>query len=302
MIKTNSSNSHPLLQEIWHFIIHLRPHYQIFILSGGFLLGGVVSPTMHWADFGIQFLNVHILLFGGATAYNSYWDKDQGPVGGLQHPPGMQEWMWTVSLLLQAIGFGIALYFKWTYAAVYGVSILFFWLYSTPHARWKGGPVKSLVAIGISTGFNSGLMGFFAAGGQIPDGTILTASLGVMFIMLSLYPVSQLYQMDEDIRRGDQTFAIRFGFVGVIRFFAVAFGGGVMLIASAFLSLYFWGAMVFGLMGFCTGLWLFTKLKNLSAQRDDYYSVMQMKYISSITFVIFLLIILWSRHGHPGAY
>ncbi|MDZ7682184.1 MAG: hypothetical protein U5J63_10870 [Fodinibius sp.] len=70
-------------RQLWHFVLHLRWHYQLFILSGGFLLGGFLSVDMNISSFFIKFLNVHLLLFGGATAYNSYWDKDTGPIGGL---------------------------------------------------------------------------------------------------------------------------------------------------------------------------------------------------------------------------
>ena len=40
----------------------------------------------------IGFLSVHILLFGGVTVYNSYWDKDTGPIGGLRAPPPLAPW------------------------------------------------------------------------------------------------------------------------------------------------------------------------------------------------------------------
>jgi len=59
-----------IFRELWHFILHLRWHYQVFILSGGFLLGGLLSSDINVSWFVIQFANVHLLLFGGATAYN----------------------------------------------------------------------------------------------------------------------------------------------------------------------------------------------------------------------------------------
>jgi 4-hydroxybenzoate polyprenyltransferase len=299
MNKTNTENRY-ILQEIWHFIIHLRWHYQLFILSGGFLLGGLLSNTINWAYFGIQFLNVHLLLFGGATAYNSYWDKDEGPVGGLKNPPKMSPWMWGASILLQAAGLGIALWHGVLFAVIYLVSFVLFWLYSTPHFRWKGTPLKSLVAIGISTGSNSVLMGYLAAGGGTRDFEVWNAALGVALMVLSLYPISQLYQLDEDIRRGDQTFAIQFGFAGVIQFFVVAFAGGMMLVGFSLMHIQRWFGVIFLLIGIITGIWIYRQLKNIGLEKNDYQTVMRIKYATSLAFVFFLVLMLVAKHSGIG--
>ncbi len=92
-------------------------------------------------SFLFQFINVHLLLFGGATAYNSFWDKDEGPIGGLQNPPKMQPWMWSASLILQGVGLLIAIPQGLLYSGIYLGSILFFWLYST-----GGNTIPRLVA------------------------------------------------------------------------------------------------------------------------------------------------------------
>lgn len=291
-----------IFRQIWHFIIHLRWHYQVFILSGGYLLGGFLSNSMNGPDFAVQFLNVHLLLFGGATAYNSYWDKDEGPVGGLKNPPEMRRWMWAASLFLQAAGLIVALRQEFWFAVTYFISIILFWLYSSPHFRWKGTPLKSLFAIGVSTGANSVLMGYFAAGGQSPVTDVWDAALGVMLMLLSLYPVSQLYQLDEDIRRGDQTFAIQFGFAGVIQFFVVAFAGGVMLVGLSLIEIKLLLGILFVAIGFITGFWVFTQLKNLSLEQDDYQTVMRIKYRTSLAFVAFLVLSLLARHLQTGIF
>ena len=117
-----------ITKQVWHFIMHLRLHYQFFILSGGYLLSSLFIENLNWNQFWLQFINVHILLFGGATAYNSYWDKDEGPIGGLKSPPKMTRWMWLTSLSMQIAGLGWALNINANYAIVYMVSLILFWL------------------------------------------------------------------------------------------------------------------------------------------------------------------------------
>lgn len=293
---TNKKDAGALIQ-LWHFILHLRWHYQLFILSGGFLLGSFLNPVFNHETFIFQFLNVHLLLFGGATAYNSYWDKDKGPVGGLRNPPPMKQWMWLGALLLQMVGFMLAILQGGLYASIYALSMLFFWLYSTPWARWKGRPIKSLIAIGISTGFNSVLLGYLAAGYAQINIIILIAALGVMLMLLSLYPISQIYQKDEDLQRGDQTFTLQYGREAVFIFFDAAFFIGLVLVVMAVLYYHKWLAVIFGLLGIVTGILVRIKVRTLTALKEDYSSVMYIKYSTSLAFVLFLLIALALKHS-----
>lgn len=298
-LKRNQANT-SAVNEIWHFILHLRWHYQIGVLSGGFLLGGFLSPEMNWPSFLVQFFNVHLLLFGGATAYNSYWDKDEGPVGGLKNPPKMKPWMWFVAILMQAVGLLIAVPAGSLFVGIYGLSMLLFWLYSTPHARWKGKPIKSLIAIGISTGTNSLLLGYLAAGMNTLSFPVIVASIGVAFVILSLYPASQLYQMDDDMQRGDRTFAIKYGFRGVFNFFVLAFGFGVLLIPVAMFNRHPWLSLGFWAIGFAVGYWVQKKLRQLTAEKSDYFLVMRIKFGTSLSFVCFLVITLLLKHTQVG--
>lgn len=296
MVKTTKSEVAGSGIELWHFIVHLRWHYQLFILSGGFLLGGFLSSEFNTASFILQFFNVHLLLFGGATAYNSYWDKDVGPIGGLQNPPPMTQWMWLGALLLQMIGLMIAIPQGSLYLSIYALSILLFWLYSTPLARWKSRPIKSLVAIGLSTGCNAVLLGYLAAGNMELNFFVLMAAFGVAMMLLSLYPLSQVYQLDEDLRRGDQTFAAQYGKAGVNRFFDWAFFTGLLLVALAIASSYTGLAVIFGIIGVATGLIVRWKLQGLTIRKEDYKLVMRIKYGTSMAFVIFLVTVLFLKH------
>ncbi|MEX0646747.1 MAG: UbiA family prenyltransferase [Balneolaceae bacterium] len=285
-----------MFREFWHFIIHLRLHYQVLILSGGYLLGGLMADQMDPVRFGEQFLNVHILLFGGATAYNSFWDKDTGPIGGLKFPPEMKPWMHKFSLLFMFLGWGFAAFTGPEYFIIYGLSLLFFWLYSTPHARWKGHPYLSLVAIGMSTGFNSVLLGFLAAGGVISSIVLLCAT-GTAFILLSLYPVSQIYQVEEDAKRGDQTFAIRYDIKGVKSFFVMTFFPGLILLCSAMFQLYSIPAIVLFITGLCSGFILWRLIFSLKGEENEYSSVMRIKFFASFSFVFFLIMAISIRYG-----
>ncbi|HLR24872.1 MAG TPA: UbiA family prenyltransferase [Fodinibius sp.] len=286
------------LGQIWHFILHLRLHYQFLILSGAYLMGSLVSEGFYFKDFLIQFLNVHVLLFGGATAYNSFWDKDEGPIGGLSNPPEMAGWMWSVSLGIQAAGFVVAWLAGLIFTGFYTISLLLFWLYSSPLTRWKSHPHKSFAAIGISTGFNPVMMGVIASGGSLDRLSVWIIALGVMLILLSLYPISQVYQMEEDSRRGDRTFALAYGKKGVLIFFKTAFSLGLILTAAALSFNFLRLGILFGAGGVLIALVINHKIAELfSAEEGSYRQVMSIKYGTSLAFVCFLLASLILKYG-----
>lgn len=285
-----------MLKEILRFILHLRLHYQFFILSGGYLMGGVLAGEMDGTQYLLQFLNVHVLLFGGATAFNSWWDKDTGPIGGLKHPPKMEPWMHKLSLGFMFFGLIWAVAVGIIYAGIYLVSLFLFWIYSSPHGRWKGHPLRSLIAIGVSTGLNSVLLGTLAAGGQITP-PVLLGSVGAMLILLSLYPVSQIYQVEEDRKRGDKTFAGTYGFKTVKQFFGGNFtAGSLIVVLVSYLVNPYYGMLLFvGCM--VSGILLFKIIAQLKGNDAEYKIVMKMKFLASLSFVFCFLILNAIEHG-----
>ncbi len=279
----------PIPKQVCHFIMHLRLHYQFFILSGGYLLSSLFVEHLIWDQFWWQFINVHVLLFGGATAYNSYWDKDEGPIGGLKSPPKMERWMWFLSLSMQVGGLIWAFSISTSYVIIYAVSLMLFWLYSTPLARWKGKPWLSILAIGISTGTNSFLMGYIAGSGlslSFNEGII---AFGVACIILSLYPVSQLFQFEEDRNRGDITFAIKYGLKGVRRLYVLLFPMGVLLISWLLYLKENWMGMLFFFASVPAFIYISIILWRLEGKEHEYAKVMRIKFLASLSFVLFIL-------------
>jgi len=86
--------------------IHLRLHFQL-LLAPIFLWGFTLSETAIDLRFWLGFVAFHLCLYGGTTAFNSYYDRDEGPVGGLENPPPAHEALLPFSLILQGIGASI---------------------------------------------------------------------------------------------------------------------------------------------------------------------------------------------------
>jgi 4-hydroxybenzoate polyprenyltransferase len=284
-------------RQLLDFLIHFRLHYQLGILSGGYLLAGLFNPSPDWGTYWSQFINVHVILFGTATVYNSFWDKDEGAIGGLQQPPPMQSWMWWAGWILQLGGVFWAMTVSWLYLGIYVFSAILFWLYSTPLARWKSHPIKSLWAIALSTGTNSFLLGYLASGHLHVSITAITVALGVALILVSMYPISQLFQVEEDRKRGDRTFAVVYGMKGVRWFYHGCYGLGLLGISYGLAGISTGMGITFGIAALIGGGFTSYISWNLEGRDDEYPMVMRIKYAASALFNLFIITMMVVIHG-----
>jgi 4-hydroxybenzoate polyprenyltransferase len=276
------------LSDIKVFIKHLRLNYQLFVLSSLYLAGGLFSVKTNLLMFIVQFFSVHILLFGGVTAYNSYWDKDTGPIGGLKNPQKMKRWMLYASWIIQFLGLVIGIFSGVYFVLCYiGVMILF-WLYSGPHTRLKEKPILAFVVTFLSVGIFF-YMGYIAFGSNSITLVSFLASLGSALVLISMYPFSQSYQYHDDKARGQNTIVVKYGIKGVKRIFIVCF---LLSIISFFFALYSLNlilAISYVVTNLIVYFILLNIIKNLNLTRKDYNLVMKTKYSLSLVFIICIL-------------
>ena len=86
--------------------------------------------------------------------------------------------------------------------------------YSHPRWRMKRRPHASLLMVTAGQGILPLLMGGEAgrvAGGQLQGALLAWVSCAAALIITGFYPLTQVYQIDEDRQRGDQSFAVRWG-------------------------------------------------------------------------------------------
>ncbi len=203
----------------WDLLVHLRLHFQ-FMLASIFLLGYVLAGGGVNRRGALAFAIVHVCLYGGATAFNSYFDRDEGPVGGLASPPRVRPELFIFSASLQALGLVLAPFVGIDFWAICAAMIVLSIGYSHPMVRWKARPWSSLLVVSIGQGVLGFDLGVLASGTgmrylQHPD--LILGAVTATLVTTGLYPLTQVYQIDEDRKRGDRTFAVAFGARGCYR-------------------------------------------------------------------------------------
>lgn len=211
-------------------LLHLRLGFNLLLspvyLWGVLLAGGSMANIEFW----LGFFSLHLFLYGGTTAFNSYYDRDEGPIGGLLEPPKVDEGLLPFSLIVQALGLIPAALVGWWFLLAWLALFAVFTAYSHPAVRLKANPFAALAAIGLgqgalgfALGWLAGKAGLLSDGSGLIPGTSAAQPAGLLgpealvgaastaLIVTGLYLVTQCYQEEEDRARGDRTIAVLLG-------------------------------------------------------------------------------------------
>jgi 1,4-dihydroxy-2-naphthoate octaprenyltransferase len=193
------------------FLPHLRLPFQL-TLAPIFLWGALLSGgALDWPLLS-AFLSLHLFLYPAATAFNSAYDRDEGPIGGMEKPPPVPEGLLGFSLALGAAGILFALPAGGAFLLCYALACGWTLAYSHPKTRWKAGPVSSTLAIALGQGAIGFAAGWAAAAPLAwKDPVFAAGAASAALTAIGLYPLTQVFQVEEDLGRGDRTLAVVLG-------------------------------------------------------------------------------------------
>jgi len=193
------------------YLLHLRP-LEWPIMSAHFLLGTLLA--VGWglratpSVFG--WLIFVALMNGGTLAINSAFDKDEGDIGYLKAPPKPPEHLLAFSSVLLGSSAILGFLLPLPFALINLTCVVMSVLYSVPPPRLKARAGWDLLINCVGFGLLTPLAGWALTGRSFSH-AILLASVGFAFLFATLYPMTQIYQVAEDSRRGDRTLVIRLG-------------------------------------------------------------------------------------------
>jgi 4-hydroxybenzoate polyprenyltransferase len=195
------------------YLLHLRPA-EWPIVAAHTTLGALLASTAGPLDPGKVILGVVlwvIFLNGGTLAINSAFDRDEGDIAYLRRPPRPPRRLFAFGLGLMVAGLAAAaVVLPSGYVAAYAACLALSVLYSVPPARLKAVAFADWIINMIGFGALTGYAGWAATGNPLTSAG-LVALLAFCPLFAALYPLTQLYQADEDHRRGDRTLALRLG-------------------------------------------------------------------------------------------
>ena len=193
----------------------------------GWLLAVGVAGAVRGASLGPIALGLFawvVCLNGGTLAINSAFDRDEGDIAYLRRPPTPPRYLFGFGLASMVAGQLLALLLPIGFSVAYAICFVLSVLYSVPPFRLKAVAGADWLINMWGFGTLTPYAGWAATGIAVPL-PLAVVMLGFCPLFASLYPLTQLYQLEEDVRRGDRTLAIR---LGMARSLDVAIGAALL--------------------------------------------------------------------------
>jgi len=224
------------MQELNNTIKLLRIPFSLFLMPV-FLLALSQQQSIQPVNAIVSFLIIHLLVYPASNGYNSYIDKDTGSIGGIEHPPQPTRMLFYATVAMDILALCLAAYsISLHFAICLFIYILASKAYSSRWIRLKKYPLAGFLTVVVFQGGFTYYMSVAGIAGQAMslDQSALYLLLACSFQLAGAYPLTQVYQHEQDRQDGVTTISYRLGYRGTF-FFAI----GMFAICNVFYFLYF---------------------------------------------------------------
>jgi 4-hydroxybenzoate polyprenyltransferase len=203
----------------------LRIPFSLYLMPV-FLLAFSQSESVDLSSAIWSFIIIHLLVYPASNGYNSFVDRDDSPIGGLENPPLPPRSLFFTTLALDCLALTASVL---AVNASFALCILLYILasraYSSKEIRLKKYPLTGFIVVVIFQGGFTFLMSQIGIAG---DNYIQGKAHGWILAACSLqiaaaYPLTQIYQHEADRKSGVRTMSMMLGYRGTFIFSGIVF-------------------------------------------------------------------------------
>lgn len=282
-------------------LVLLRIPFSV-LLAPVFLLALSQAQVINQSSAWWSFLILHLLVYPASNGYNSYVDRDTGSVGGIQNPPQPTIHLYYTTLALDLCAVVLAFV---TCGAPFALLIVPYILasraYSSPTIRLKKYPVLSFLVVVFFQGAYTCYAAFTGISGHFPAPDVpLFLILAACSLQIgAAYPLTQVYQHEQDRQSGIRTMSMLLGVRGTFVFSAILFGacaaayGSYFMITGRFMHFLLLSAFFFPVL-----LYFLQWYRRVSANpaAASYRSTMNMSAVSAAAMITCFLLLFFLGH------
>lgn len=268
-----------------------------FFLSPLYLFALTQVPDIDWVNAALIFFILHFLIYPASNGYNSYMDRDTKSIGGLEKPPPPSRQLFLVTIVLDTVAILLSFFISPFFPAVILVYMGASKAYSYRGIRLKRFPVIGYLTVII---FQGALTFWLVYYGSNLDNSIFVPWQGMVictFLIGGFYPLTQIYQHQQDLEDGVVTISYKLGYHGTFIFCAIVYGLSWILMAQFFIqkgqgiklgvvSIFFVPIFVYFIR------WFLQVRKNYKAA--NFKNTMMMNWLAAIcTNTAFVILLIW---------
>lgn len=213
----------------------LRFHFSFFLLPV-YLFALSQVPAINTVHALLIFFILHILVYPSSNGYNSYMDRDETPIGGIQSPLQPTRQLFYTSIIMDIAAILLSFFISYWFAFCIVAYIAASRAYSYRGIRLKKYPVAGYLTVILFQGAVTYFMVFHGSSSNktlaVPAAGMIAASL----LIGGFYPLTQIYQHEADKKDGVLTISALLGYRGTFIFTAVIYTLAMSVFAWWFFS------------------------------------------------------------------
>lgn len=183
---------------------------------------------INWFNAALSFVILHLLVYPASNGYNSYMDRDATPIGGLRNPLQPTKQLFVVTACMDLAAIGLSFLVSWLFAAGIFLYILASRAYSYRKIRLKKYPITGYLTVIIFQGAVTFFLVYHGADSNHTTNVPVISMVASSLLIGGFYPLTQIYQHEEDIRDRVTTISYKLGYAGTFIFtgiiYVLAFG------------------------------------------------------------------------------
>ncbi len=276
----------------------LRFHFSFFLLPV-YLFALSQVTAVNWTNAVIVFCILHLLVYPSSNGYNSYMDRDVTPIGGLQHPMQPTKQLFNVTIIMDVVAVGAAVVVSFVFALGILLYIIASRAYSGRNIRLKKYPVIGFLTVFIFQGAVVFFITYQAVDAEQTLNVPIIPCIISSLLLGALYPLTQIYQHEEDKKDGVHTISYLLGKRNTFIFSMMLFLAANVLMYILFMQLRQLSSF-FIFLGIMCPVVLFFLYWMIRVWRDEraasFENSLKMNLLSTICTTIFFVFLVMKYH------
>jgi 1,4-dihydroxy-2-naphthoate octaprenyltransferase len=214
----------------------LRIPFSFFLMPVFFFALSQV-PEVNYPKAILVFVILHFVMYPASNGYNSYMDNDEESIGMLERPPQPTRQLFYLTAVLDIMAVVLSFFVNVIFGLCIMANILASRAYSYRGIRLKKYPIIGFLTVIVFQGAITYFMVYQGSGMNLTPHHLTIPIQGMLISSLlfgGFYPLTQIYQHEQDLKDGVQTISYKLGINGTF-----IFSGIMYALAELALFIYF---------------------------------------------------------------